>query len=371
MLRKRGVELTEITEEEWEEALREARAICEEDKERVLALGGLHLLGTERHEARRIDNQLRGRSGRQGDPGSSRFYVSLEDDLMRRFGGSTVAGLMDRLGVEEDVPIEHDLVSKSIENAQIKVEGYNFDIRKHLLEYDDVINKQRQLIYDQRRQILSEESLRPLIMEMVSEELGESVGIYTAGHPEEWDLEALFGAAQAILPFPPTFTLCRWEGLSSQEVEDDLLGLAEEQYDEKERRLGRELLSRVERLVLLRVVDNLWIRHLTALDELRQGVGLRAFGQRDPLVEFKTEAYRMFQVLMANIRQDVSRLIYHAEVVRQPASRPVREVREAGARTPGRKPMATAKAKVGRNDPCPCGSGKKYKHCCLRKEKRD
>ncbi|MFQ6000850.1 MAG: preprotein translocase subunit SecA [Anaerolineae bacterium] len=369
MLRKRGVELTEITQEQWEEALREARAICEEDKKKVLALGGLHVLGTERHEARRIDNQLRGRSGRQGDPGSSRFYVSLEDDLMRRFGGSTVAGLMDRLGVEEDIPIEHNLVSKSIENAQIKVEGYNFDIRKHLLEYDDVINKQRQVIYDQRRKILGEESLRPIIMDMVSEELGDLVGVYTGGHPEEWDLEGLFTAARAILPFPPNFTPRRWEGLSSQEIEDDLLGLAEKYYDEKERRLGRELISRVERLVLLRVVDNLWIRHLTALDELRQGVGLRAFGQRDPLVEFKTEAYGMFQALMANIRQDVARLIYHAEVVRQPAPRPMREVREAGAQASGRKPMATAKEKVGRNDPCPCGSGKKYKHCCLRKEK--
>jgi len=371
MLRKRGVELTEITEEQWEEALREAGAICEEDKERVLALGGLHLLGTERHEARRIDNQLRGRSGRQGDPGSSRFYVSLEDDLMRRFGGSTVAGLMDRLGVEEDIPIEHNLVSKSIENAQIKVEGYNFDIRKHLLEYDDVINKQRQLIYDQRRKILSEESLRPIIMDMVSEELGNLVGVYTAGHPEEWDLEGLFNAARTILPLPPNFTPRRWEGLSSGEIEEDLLESAERYYDEKERRLGRELISRVERLVLLRVVDNLWIRHLTALDELRQGVGLRAFGQRDPLVEFKTEAYGMFQALMANIRQDVARLIYHAEVVRQPAPRPMREVREAGARPSGRKPVATAKEKVGRNDPCPCGSGKKYKHCCLRQKKRD
>ena len=368
MLRKRGLELTEITEEQWEEALREARAICEADKKKVLALGGLHLLGTERHEARRIDNQLRGRSGRQGDPGSSRFYVSLDDDLMRRFGGSTMAGLMDRLGVEEDIPIEHNLVSKSIENAQIKVEGYNFDIRKHLLEYDDVINKQRQLIYDQRRKILSEESLRPIIIDMVSEELGDLVEVYTGDRQEEWDLEGLFNAARAILPFPPNFTPRRWEGLSSREIEDNLLELAQEYYDEKERRLGRELISQVERLVFLRVVDNLWIRHLTALDELRQGVGLRAFGQRDPLVEFKTEAYGMFQGLMANVRQDVARLIYHAEVIRQPAPRPMREVREARGSS-GRKPVATAKEKVGRNDPCPCGSGKKYKHCCLRKEK--
>jgi preprotein translocase subunit SecA len=365
MLRKQSVELTEIRGEEWEEALREARAICAEDKEKVLAWGGLHILGTERHEARRIDNQLRGRSGRQGDPGSSRFYVSLEDDLMRRFGGSTVAGLMDRLGVEEDIPIEHNLISKSIENAQIKVEGYNFDIRKHLLEYDDVINKQRQLIYDQRRKILSEENLRPIIIDMVSEELSDLVEVYTGGHPEEWDLEGLFNAARAILPFPPNFTPRRWEGLSSREIKDNLLEVAERYYDEKERRLGGELTSQVERLVLLRVVDNLWIRHLTALDELRQGVGLRAFGQRDPLVEFKTEAYGMFQALMANIRQDVARLIYHAEVVRQPARRPMGEAREAG----GRRPVATAKEKVGRNDPCPCGSGKKYKHCCLRKEK--
>ncbi len=365
-LRKRGIELTEVSGEEWTQALTEAKAVCEEDKGKVLALGGFYILGTERHEARRIDNQLRGRAGRQGDPGASRFYISLEDDLMRRFGGSTVAGLMDKLGVEEDIPIEHNLISKSIENAQIKVEGYNFDIRKHLLEYDDVINKQRQVIYDQRRQVLGKEDLRTIIMDMVREELSGLAGTYLVGDPEEWDLKGLYSAARAVVPYPADFSPRRWDGLSSQEVEEDLLELAERLYDEKGKRLG-DLMPQLERLVLLRVVDTLWIRHLTALDELRQGVGLRAYGQRDPLVEFKTEAYAMFQSLLANIRHDVARTIYHAEVIREPHPRPMREVRSAGAPTKGQKPMAEAKRKVGRNDPCPCGSGKKYKHCCMRK----
>ncbi len=198
-----GVDLTTVPKEEWEAALAEARAQTEADRKNVLDLGGLHVVGTERHEARRIDNQLRGRSGRQGDPGSSRFYMSLEDDLMRRFGGSNIAGLMDRLGVEEDMPIEHGLVSKAIENAQIKVEGYNFDIRKHVLEYDDVVNKQREVIYAQRRRILGETSLRAVALDMVAQEIEAVVGTFTAGpHSEEWDLEGLWAGLRAFIPVP-------------------------------------------------------------------------------------------------------------------------------------------------------------------------
>ena len=387
-LRKEGVDLTQIRSAEWDDAVKmlregkdptqkyperwaqvlaEMTAMCRRDQQKVLRLGGLHVLGTERHEARRIDNQLRGRSGRLGDPGSSRFYVSLEDDLMRRFGGERVKGFMEWAGVDEDVPIEHDLVTKSIENAQVKVEGYNFDIRKHLLEYDDVINQQRNVIYEQRRKILSQDSLKPIILRMVEDEVRELVTLHTAGDPDEWDLAGLHAAVKAILPLPPTLTAARWEGLQPQEIEEQLLDLAERLYEEKERELGAEAMRQLERLVMLRVVDTLWIRHLTALDDLREGIGLRAYGQQDPLVTYKREAYEMFQQLTANIEHDIAHTIYHVEVVREPQPRPMREMR---AGLEGQRPRRPVKAgqKVGRNDPCPCGSGKKYKHCHGRRD---
>jgi preprotein translocase subunit SecA len=387
-LRKEQVDLTQIRSAEWDDALKmlregkdptskyaerwaqvlaEMTALCQRDQRKVLGLGGLHVLGTERHEARRIDNQLRGRSGRLGDPGSSRFYVSLEDDLMRRFGGERVKGFMEWAGVDEDIPIEHDLVTKSIENAQVKVEGYNFDIRKHLLEYDDVINQQRNVIYDQRRMVLSQDSLKPIILRMVEDELRGLATVYTAGDPDEWDLAGLHAAAKTILPLPPTFTTARWEGLRPQQIEEQLLALAERLYEEKERGLGAETMRQLERLVMLRTVDSLWIRHLTALDDLREGIGLRAYGQQDPLVTYKREAYDMFQQLTANIEHDIAHVIYHVEVVREPQPRPMREMR-AGLEGQGPRRPVKAGQKVGRNDPCPCGSGKKYKHCCMRKE---
>ncbi|MFQ6057280.1 MAG: preprotein translocase subunit SecA [Anaerolineae bacterium] len=388
-LRKEGVDLTQIHSAEWDDAVKmlregqdptrkyperwaqvlaEMTALCRRDHDRVLKLGGLHVLGTERHEARRIDNQLRGRSGRLGDPGSSRFYVSLEDDLMRRFGGERVKGFMEWAGVDEDIPIEHDLVTKSIESAQVKVEGYNFDIRKHLLEYDDVINQQRNVIYDQRRKILSQESLKPIIMRMVQDELRELVALYTGGdYRDEWDLAGLYAAARAIMPLPPTLTTTRWEGLRPQEIAEQLLDLAERLYEEKEQRLGAETMRQLERLVMLRVVDTLWIRHLTALDDLREGIGLRAYGQQDPLVTYKREAFDMFQRLTANIEHDIVHTIYHVDVMREPQPRPMREMRTSrgaistGAEQP-RRPVKVGQ-KIGRNDPCPCGSGKKYKYC--------
>ncbi len=366
-LRRQGVDLTAIRESDpiWQEAYQQAKAECERDREKVVALGGLHVLGTERHEARRIDNQLRGRAGRQGDPGSSRFYVALEDELMVRFGGESVARLMDRFGVDEDVPIEHDLITRAIENAQIKVEGYNFDIRKHLLEYDDVINTQRNVIYEQRRKILSAETLAPQILRMVGEELHDLVQAYTLSNdPDEWDLSGLVSAVRAIMPLPATFTSARLEGLDREEMEERLVELAHQLYEEKERRLGSELMRKLERWVMLRVVDMLWIRHLTDLDELRTGIGLRAFGQRDPLVEFKRESHEAFQRLTANIQHDIVHSIYHAEIVREPA-RPTREMRahRGGLSARESRQPARRETKVGRNDPCPCGSGKKYKHC--------
>ncbi len=369
-LRKQGVDLTEVDEAVWSQALAEAQITCDSDKEKVLDLGGLHVIGTERHEARRIDNQLRGRSGRQGDPGSSRFYVSLEDDLMRRFGGATVAGLMDRLGVDEDLPIEHDLVTRSIENSQVKVEGYNFDLRKHLLEYDDVVNEQRRLIYDQRRLILTAGNLRETVLGMVQDELRFAVARHVAMEPEERDLSGLLQAVQSILPVNLSLKP-EWAEASAEQIEQQLVDLSEQLYAAKEESLGAEMMRQLERLLMLRVVDLHWVRHLTALDELREGIGLRAFAKRDPLIEYKREAFEMFDDLKAAIASDVGHRIYFTTLVRQPATRPTRAYRpgvpgEAGSSAPTR----TAE-KVGRNDPCPCGSGKKYKHCCMRKDQAE
>jgi preprotein translocase subunit SecA len=369
-LRREGLDLMALSDEAWEQALAEARAVCGADQQKVLSLGGLHVVGTERHEARRIDNQLRGRTGRQGDAGSSRFYVSLGDDLMRRFGGDRVAGLMDRLGLEEDIPIEHDLVSKAIENAQVRVEGYNFDIRKHVLEFDDVVNKQREVIYAQRRQLLSQDSLRPTIQRMAEEELMGLVTAHTAlEEGEEWDLAALQAAVRAILPLPRRLAAQDWEGLTAAEIEERLTGLADELYTAKEQKLGSDVMRQVERFVLVRTVDNLWIRHLTDLDNLREGIGLRAYGQQDPLIAFQREAHEMYDDLMATVQHDVARAIYHVEVQQAPQRRSARATRPDRAASRDRqRPVAQARA-IGRNDPCPCGSGKKYKNCCMRKDK--
>lgn len=382
-LRRQGVDLTTVSKEQWAEALAKAKEICQQDREKVLEQGGLHVLGTERHEARRIDNQLRGRSGRQGDIGSSRFYVSLEDDLMRRFGGERVKGLMEWAGMDEDIPIEHDWITKSIENAQVRVEGHNFDIRKHLLEYDDVINKQREIIYEQRHRVLSEEDLKPIISDMIQEELASLVALHTAGHREDWDLEALHASLRTIMPLPPTLTLARWENLTAGEIEEQILDLAERLYEEKERQQGSEDMRRLERLVMLRSVDKLWIRYLTDLDDLREGIGLRAYGRQDPLVAFKKEAHEMYAELLAAIQRAIVGDIYRVSLVRQPQRRPEpvkrlrpepiegpRPMREMRTNVEAQRAPQPVKAgeQVGRNDPCPCGSGKKYKHCCMRKD---
>jgi len=313
-LRRQGHDLTALRDGVWDQGLAEARADCAADQKSVLGSGGLHVVGTERHEARRIDNQLRGRAGRQGDPGSSRFYVSLGDELMRRFGGDRVAGLMDRLGLEEDIPIEHDLVSKAIENAQVRVEGYNFDIRKHVLEFDDVVNKQREVIYAQRRELLSQDSLRPTIERMVEEELRALVATHAAVEEgEEWDLAGLQAAVRAILPLPRRLGPQDWEGLPHDEIEAQLADLADELYTAKEQKLGPEVMRQVERFILLRTVDNLWIRHLTDLDNLREGIGLRAYGHQDPLTSFQREAHEMYDDLVAAVQHDVARALLHAQ----------------------------------------------------------
>jgi preprotein translocase subunit SecA len=386
-LHKEGVDPVEATPEQRRAAWDDANRQVERDADRVRLLGGLHVLGTERHEARRIDNQLRGRAGRQGDPGSSRFFVSLEDELMRRFGGASIAGLMDRLGLEEDVPLEHSWVTRAIENAQQKVEAYNFDIRKHVVEYDDVLNRQRDVIYGDRDRVLFEENLKPLIMEWVEETLVTLTGELLAGNRHDWDLDSLRQQVERIFPMPENFDWQDLEQLADrEEMVDHLMELAEAAYDHKEQELGPELMRKLERVWMLNVMDRLWIQHLTAIDDLREGIGLRAYGQRDPLIEYKVEAARMFDDLQATIRSEVVYTIYHLQVQQQaPPPPPTRHAVESGPdkgddstpgpngaarRTPARRDGAAAVrqpvhvgAKVGRNDPCPCGSGKKYKRC--------
>src|SRR5947209_6200066 len=312
LLKKEGLTLDEATPEQREAAWQEANGQCERDAGRVRLLGGLHVLGTERHEARRIDNQLRGRAGRQGDPGSSRFFVSLEDELMRRFGGASIAGLMDRLGLEEDVPLEHPWVSRAIENAQQKVEAYNFDIRKHVVEYDDVLNRQRDVIYGDRDRVLFEENLKPLIMEWVEETLVQLTSEALGGDRRDWDLDTLRQQVERIFPMPANFSWDEVERVTDrEEVVDHLMELAEAAYDHKEEELGHDQMRLLERIWMLNVMDRLWIQHLTAIDDLREGIGLRAYGQRDPLIEYKVEAARMFDDLQAQIRTDVVNAIYH------------------------------------------------------------
>jgi len=364
-LRRQGYDLRSVEDGVWQEALARAEAQCAEEREKVLAAGGLHVLGTERYEARRIDNQLRGRAGRQGDPGSSRFYVSLEDDLMRRFGGASVARIMDRLGVEEDVPIEHDLVTRSLESAQERVEGHNFDVRKHLLEYDDVANQQRQVIYDQRRLVLSEANIKPIVLDFLNEEVAGLVTTYTASEDEEeWDLDSLHAVVDRVLHLPPGHKAAAWEGLSAEEITDELQGLAEASYEAREQEIGEEQMRRLEKAIMLGAIDRRWVRHLTALEELKEGIGLRAVGQRNPLVEYKREAFQAFENLLANIKIDVAQSILNARIVER--RMPVRSVSYSGASGGSAGSVRQARRKVGRNDPCPCGSGRKYKHCCLR-----
>ncbi len=369
-LRRQGHDLTEIEPDIWEGALATAEEQCATNRQIVLEAGGLHVLGTERYEARRIDNQLRGRAGRQGDAGSSRFYVSLEDELMRRFGGPAVARLMDRLGVDESIPIEHDMVSKALANAQIRVEGHNFDARKHLLEYDDVVNQQRQVIYDQRRLILTaseapDVGLKPVILDILSQQLQALVEAHTQGYPEDWDIETLWTTVDRMIHLPQDHRPDDWRGLSADEIADDALELAALAYEEHEQALGAEEMRQIERLIMLRVIDHRWVRHLTALDELREGIGLRAFAQRNPLVEYKREAYTAFENLLAEVQNDIANYILNARLERRPAMpRATRYSGASGGSAGSVRAPQRSSSKVGRNDPCPCGSGKKYKQCC-------
>ena len=356
----------DYTEEDWKQAILKAEKMCQEDREKVIDSGGLHILGTERHEARRIDNQLRGRSGRQGDPGSSRFYLSLEDDLMRIFGSDRISGLMGKLGMEEDVPIENKMVTKALENAQKRVEAHNFEIRKHLLEYDDVMNKQRAEIYSFRREILRSTSLKQRIYEMVDETIDELLFIYCPEekHIDEWDIKALQDAVYGI--FSVTTDIRSPEDAES--IREHLMREIKETYERKEAEVDSEPMRYIERIVTLQVIDMQWKDHLLAMDHLKEGIGLRGYGQRDPLVEYKKEAFHMFEELTSRITTEIVSRLYKVQVQKkEPVKRePVMETRLSYNRGEGSSSPRVARRgkKIGRNEPCPCGSGKKYKKCC-------
>jgi preprotein translocase subunit SecA len=388
ILHKKGTNVLEASPEEYAAALAEADRICAEDKETVLAAGGLHIVGTERHDARRIDNQLRGRAGRQGDPGSTRFYLSLEDDLMKRFASDRVQGIMRTLGFTDDTALESKMVSRTIENAQTRVEGYNFDMRKHVVQYDDVINRQRETIYRERDRILRSSDLGPTVEAMLDEEVAALVAEHTAAdHHTEWNREGLSAQLTSMIPtLGPADLAFVDETTDAEALTERLIDLVRERYEAKRTETGEEGIRVLERLVLLRVIDSLWVEHLTAVDDMRRGIGLRAYSQRDPLNEFKIEAYRMFDELKSTIRHDVTHTVFRVTVQRhehaqqRPVARNVTEGRApvAGTATAAGAATATAVAgngngaqqsatrsgpKIGRNDPCWCGSGRKYKKC--------
>jgi preprotein translocase subunit SecA len=405
--------LTEFGEERWAQVLAEKWHETENDKNRVRSLGGLHVVGTERHEARRIDNQLRGRAGRLGDPGSSRFYLALDDELMRRFGGDRISGIMSRLGVEEDVPIEAGLVNRAIENAQTKVEGYNFDTRKHVLRYDEVVNEQRNRMYEQRRRILTEPSLRPTVEKMIEEEVRSLVAHHTAAElDDEWKLKELGLALKALIHhLPDDFSYEHWQGMKQDEIADDAVDLALGAYDGKEEDLSDAVMRQAEKQIMLWAVDNRWIRHLTDLDRLREGIGLQAFAQVDPVVAYKRESFEMYNELLEAIRSDTVKAVFSVALQKeqpvaaqapaatgqltaqaangqsgataangQPAAQPAaaprpKQLANIVPQTPIARNIRTNKdaavpqtvkksgPQLGRNDPCWCGSGKKYKAC--------
>lgn len=365
----------EVNDEIVLEARREFRRLYEEfkkatneERKKVIELGGLHIIGTERHESRRIDNQLRGRSGRQGDPGSSRFYISLEDDLMRLFGSDRLTGIVDALGLEEDQPIEHRMLSNAIESAQRRVEGKNFDIRKHVLQYDDVMNKQREVIYAQRKQVLNGENLKDSFIKMIESVVDSIINVYCSEspHPDFWDWEGMTSYFEDIFLNRGVLDEIRQnlEELTAEDLKEKILTEVLKAYEGKEQEFGSELMRELERVVLLRVVDEKWMDHIDAMDQLRYGIGLRAYGQRDPVVEYKFEGFEMFEEMVKNIQEDALRMLLRLKkehiIQRQKVAEPASATHGDGAA----KPVVRSSTKVGRNDPCPCGSGKKYKKCC-------
>jgi preprotein translocase subunit SecA len=381
-LRKRDINPVEATVEQRNEALAQVKPAIDKEHEEVVAAGGLHIIGTERHEARRIDNQLRGRSGRQGDPGSSRFYVSLEDDLMRIFAADRISGIMQRLGMEEGVPIESRLVSRQIEGAQKRVEGQNFGYRKHVLEYDDVMNKQRQAVYGLRRQLLEGEDQKAFLMNIADEIMQGIVQLHAneETNPDEWDINALVTAVGQQFGFD-----LREEGidpaaLGSKQLEDALIEKAHQRYDEKEAAIGAQAMRYHERMLMLQIVDSHWKDHLLSMDHLKEGIGLRGYGQRDPLVEYKKESFTLFESLMDQIEENTLRFLFFLQLQSVDEQKQAEEAerrrrreqmmlsrQQTSAASTGETATAVSvkrdAPKVGRNDACPCGSGKKYKKC--------
>jgi len=373
--------------ESYAAALARVRKQTEAEHKQVVGLGGLHILATERHEARRIDNQLRGRAGRQGDPGSSRFYLSLEDDLLRLFAQERIAKIMDKLGMQEGEPIEHPWVTRAIETAQKRVEAHNFEIRKHLLEYDDVMNTQRKIIYGERHQLLEGEDIREVVGGMLEEALDGILDLYTneETYPEEWDMVGLAEAVKRQFDLQASWTKEETEALRRALLKDDLLQKVQDAYRAKEAQVGTEMMRYLERMIVLQVVDSQWKDHLLAMDHLKEGIGLRGYGQKDPLIEYKREGFEMFEAMEARIAKDAVEYLMKVQVAVEPQRiaeagdlsdlpltppgdgrrRRERETMPGRSLKPAAAPaVAAPRAKIGRNEPCPCGSGKKYKKCC-------
>ena len=345
------------------------KEITSAEREKVYAAGGLHIIGTERHESRRIDNQLRGRAGRQGDPGSSRFYISLQDDLMRLFGSERLTKIVETLGLEEDQPIEHSMLTNAIEGAQKKVEGRNFDIRKRVLQYDDVMNTQRGVIYEQRRTVLNGENLRDSFIKMFEGIIDNVIATYCAEsqYADMWDWEAMIAYLESVFLPQGALALSNEERSSfdKEDLKEKLMEIVEKIYEFKEADIGVELMRELERVVLLRIVDQKWMDHIDAMDQLKNGIGLRAYGQRDPVVEYKFEGYQMFEEMIKSIQEDAVKLLVRSRIDREhaPQREKVAEPVNASHGDEPKKPV-TNNNRVGRNDLCPCGSGKKYKKCC-------
>jgi preprotein translocase subunit SecA len=372
-LARQALKAKEFSKEVWDKTLEQFKALCAGEKEKVIDAGGLHILGTERHESRRIDNQLRGRSGRQGDPGSSRFYLSLEDDLLRIFGSDRISGLMGKLGMEDDVPIEHRMVSRAIENAQKKVENHNFEIRKHILEYDDVMNQQRKVIYEQRRQILSGTDLKEEVLGLAEDMLDGMIGFYCPedAYPEAWDVTGLKDALAAKFSF--RMANIDPQALPRDEFRGKLWEAIKQSYDDKEKEIGPELMRHLEKVFMLQAVDHQWKDHLLAMDHLKEGIGLRGYGQKDPLIEYKKEGFDMFEEMKLRIVETTVESLFRIKAAAKEQSQAIEQKQRrqianlsfvgAGDAAAAKPAPVHAAQKVGRNDPCPCGSGLKYKKC--------
>jgi preprotein translocase subunit SecA len=361
---------------EYQAALEKFRPACLAEREQVLEAGGLHILATERHESRRIDNQLRGRSGRQGDPGTSRFFLSLEDDLLRIFGAERVQKIMERLGMEEGEPIEHRWINAAIENAQKKVEAHNFDIRKHLLEYDDVMNQQREVIYARRREVLASENLKDDVLETASGLAEDVAETFTPKDlpPDEWDWKALDDALFKQFNFRLNLGEDERESMSAQQLTDLLVERVQQIYTEKEQSFTEPVMRHLERVIMLQTIDTLWKDHLLAMDHLKEGIGLRGYGQKNPLQEYQKEGFAMFEEMINRLDADIVEKLYTVQIAREEDVERIEEKRRrqapvvmshgGSAAAAKAEPAKREAAKVGRNDPCVCGSGKKYKKCC-------